>query len=102
MSDACGGSLANNAKYPDAVSRERYWDEGLTAEQKIERLHDAVTSMMSQLRKVDDLLQALMQHQHLPTGQMVQPVAGTPENRYPPEPLISRYCDHSLRKMPRA
>lgn len=83
-----------------AVSRDRYWDEDLTHEQKIERLHDAVVGLAGQLRAVDDILQSLMRHQHLPDGQMVQPVVGTPECPYKPEPLLARHCDHRLDKKP--
>lgn len=92
---------AGSAKNRDLVSRDRYWDEGLSTEEKIERLHSAVTGLASQLRAVDDILQALLQHRHSPDGQMFQPIVGTPQQKYKPEPILSRYCDHRLTKTPR-
>jgi len=56
-------------------SRQKYWSE-LKSDEKIERLREQVKSVQYRQQGMEELLQRLNNHSHLPDGSIVVPLHG--------------------------
>lgn len=79
------------------ASREKYWEE-CDAEQKIERLRDAVAGQCRLLTQQVRFLAKLAVHQHAPDGRLLALIANDLEERGPSLFAHDNGIPHNLRR----